>query len=158
MQPPDHLERKWPSAIEHFVHAISAADEGNKITWLKPILVHVILDRFNRVGEIKRIMLPLPVLRQGDEHIKPIAPGSVALRRHQDLDFLEDSAVITMGLDRCDVHGFRLQTVCASILNDTLLFLQAADTGSVMISRNSRDLDLLLQLKPQAGVLLYDKS
>jgi hypothetical protein len=43
-------------------------------------------------------------------------------------------------------------------LNDTLLFLQAADTGSVMISRNSRDLDLLLQLKPQAGVLLYDKS
>jgi hypothetical protein len=27
-----------------------------------------------------------------------------------------------------------------------------------MVSRNSRDLDLLLQLKPQAGVLLYDKS
>jgi hypothetical protein len=43
-------------------------------------------------------------------------------------------------------------------LNDTLLFLQAADTGSVMVSRNSRDLDLLLQLKPQARVLLYDKS
>jgi hypothetical protein len=43
-------------------------------------------------------------------------------------------------------------------LNDTLLFLQAADTGSVMVSRNFRDLDLLLQLKPQAGVLLYDKS
>jgi hypothetical protein len=43
-------------------------------------------------------------------------------------------------------------------LNDTLLFLQAADTRSVMVSRNSRDLDLLLQLKPRAGVLLYDKS
>ena len=43
-------------------------------------------------------------------------------------------------------------------LNDTLLFLQAADTGAVMISRNSRDLDLLLQIKPQVGVLLYDKS
>jgi hypothetical protein len=41
------------------VHAISAAYEGNKITWLKPILVHVILDRFHRVGEIKRIM-PAP--------------------------------------------------------------------------------------------------
>ena len=39
MQPPDHLERKWPSAIEHFVHAISAADEVDEITWLKPILV-----------------------------------------------------------------------------------------------------------------------
>jgi hypothetical protein len=43
-------------------------------------------------------------------------------------------------------------------LNDALLFLQAADTGSVLVSRNSRDLDLLLQLTPQAGVLLYDKS
>ncbi len=43
-------------------------------------------------------------------------------------------------------------------LNDTLLFLQAADSGSVMISRNSRDLDLLLQLKPEAGVLLYERS
>jgi hypothetical protein len=43
-------------------------------------------------------------------------------------------------------------------LNDALLFLQAADSGSVLVSRNSRDLDLLLQLKPKAGVLLYDKS
>jgi hypothetical protein len=43
-------------------------------------------------------------------------------------------------------------------LNDALLFLQATDTGSVLVSRNSRDLDLLLQLKPQASVLLYNKS
>jgi hypothetical protein len=43
-------------------------------------------------------------------------------------------------------------------LNDALLFLQAADTGSVMVSRNSRDLDLLLQLKPRTRVLLYEKS
>ncbi len=43
-------------------------------------------------------------------------------------------------------------------LNDALLFLQAADTGAVMVSRNSRDLDLLLQLKPRARVLLYEKS
>jgi hypothetical protein len=42
--------------------------------------------------------------------------------------------------------------------NDALLFLQAADTGAVMLSRNSRDLDLLLQLKPRTHVLLYDKS
>jgi hypothetical protein len=43
-------------------------------------------------------------------------------------------------------------------LNDTLLFLQAAEASAVMISRNSRDIDLLLQLKPQASVLLYDRS
>ena len=43
-------------------------------------------------------------------------------------------------------------------LSDTLLFLQAADSGSVMVSRNSRDLDLLLQLKPRVRVLLYDRA
>ena len=43
-------------------------------------------------------------------------------------------------------------------LNDALLFLQAADAGAVLMSRNSRDLDLLLQIKPEVGVLLYDKS
>jgi hypothetical protein len=43
-------------------------------------------------------------------------------------------------------------------LNDTLLFLQAADAGAVMISRNSRDLDLLLQMKPRVAVLLYDRG
>ena len=43
-------------------------------------------------------------------------------------------------------------------LNDTLLFLQAADASAVMISRNSRDLDLSLQIKPRVGVLLYDRS
>ena len=43
-------------------------------------------------------------------------------------------------------------------LKDTLLFLQAAEAGAVMVSRNSRDIDLLLQLKPEAGVLLYDRS
>jgi predicted nucleic acid-binding protein len=42
-------------------------------------------------------------------------------------------------------------------LNDTLLFLQAADSGAVLVSRNSRDLDLLLQIKPRVRVLLYDK-
>src|ERR1700686_4601176 len=55
MQSPDHLERKWPSAIEHFVHTVSAADEGNEIAGPKPVLVHVIFDSFHRVGEIERI-------------------------------------------------------------------------------------------------------
>ena len=43
-------------------------------------------------------------------------------------------------------------------LNDTLLFLLAAGASAVMISRNSRDLDLFLQMKPQVAVLLYDRG
>ena len=41
------------------------------------------------------------------------------------------------------------------LLNDVLLFLTAAETSAVLISRNSKDLDLLLQMKPGVGVLLY---
>src|ERR1700720_2773190 len=42
-------------------------------------------------------------------------------------------------------------------LGDTLLFLMAAESGTILISRNSRDIDLLLQMRPGVGVLLYQK-
>ena len=42
-------------------------------------------------------------------------------------------------------------------LNDCLLFLLASASGCVLITRNSRDVDLLLQLKPHTAVLLYDQ-
>ena len=79
MQSPDHLECKWPFAIEHFVHAISAADEGNEIPRLKSILAHMILDRLYGVGQIKRIMLTLPRLHQRNKYIKTITLAGVAL-------------------------------------------------------------------------------
>jgi len=41
------------------------------------------------------------------------------------------------------------------LLNDTLLFLTAAETDTILISRNLKDLDLLLQMKPGVGVVLY---
>ena len=43
-------------------------------------------------------------------------------------------------------------------LHDALLFLMARDSGTALISRNSRDIDLLLQMKPGVRVLLYDKT
>jgi hypothetical protein len=41
------------------------------------------------------------------------------------------------------------------LLDDTLLFLTAAESGAILISRNLKDLDLLLQMKPGVGVVLY---
>jgi hypothetical protein len=43
-------------------------------------------------------------------------------------------------------------------LNDALMFLMAAAVGAVFLTRNSRDVDLLLQMKPDVGVLLYDRT
>jgi hypothetical protein len=43
-------------------------------------------------------------------------------------------------------------------LNDTLMFLMAADADAILVSRNTRDVDLLLQMKPGVRVLLYDRS
>jgi predicted nucleic acid-binding protein len=42
-------------------------------------------------------------------------------------------------------------------LNDALMFLMAAGSGAVLVSRNAHDFDLLLQMKPDPGVLLYDR-
>lgn len=42
-------------------------------------------------------------------------------------------------------------------LNDAFLFMIAAETGAILITRNSREFDLLLQIKPGVSVLLYDR-
>ncbi|HEY2658243.1 MAG TPA: hypothetical protein VGI79_00870 [Caulobacteraceae bacterium] len=42
------------------------------------------------------------------------------------------------------------------LLNDALLFLTAGETQAVLVSRNSNEMDLLLRLRPDVQVLLYD--
>lgn len=44
------------------------------------------------------------------------------------------------------------------LLNDALVFLTAAEAQAVLISRNSNDMDLLLRLRPDVQVLLYDRK
>jgi predicted nucleic acid-binding protein len=55
----------------------------------------------------------------------------------------------TQGLPRADRR---------KLLNDALIFLGAAEAGAVLVSRNIRDMDLLLQIKPEVAVLLYDQQ
>ena len=43
------------------------------------------------------------------------------------------------------------------LLNDALLFLTAGESNSVLISRNAKDMDLLLQMQPGVQVCLYDR-
>jgi hypothetical protein len=45
-----------------------------------------------------------------------------------------------------------------ALLNDALLFESAREARAVLVSRNIRHLDLLLQLDPTVQVLLYDRS
>ena len=42
------------------------------------------------------------------------------------------------------------------LLHDAILVLAAGEAGAVLISRNQRDMDLLLQLRPSGRVLLYE--
>jgi predicted nucleic acid-binding protein len=44
------------------------------------------------------------------------------------------------------------------LLNDALIFLSAHEVGAVLVSRNVKDMDLLLQLRPEGQVLLYDQT
>jgi len=51
---------------------------------------------------------------------------------------------------RCCQEGKRRE-----LLNDALIFLSAAESSAVLVSANTRDLDLLLRFKPDARILLY---
>ena len=44
------------------------------------------------------------------------------------------------------------------LLNDALMFLSAGEAGAVLVSRNSKDMDLLLRFRPDVQVLLYDQE
>ena len=44
-----------------------------------------------------------------------------------------------------------------AVLHDAMMLLTAVEAGSVLISRNVRDMDLLLRFWPDARVLLYDR-
>lgn len=43
-------------------------------------------------------------------------------------------------------------------LNDALLYLMAEQSGFALVSRNVRDLDLLMQIRPGVDVLLYERT
>lgn len=43
-------------------------------------------------------------------------------------------------------------------LSDALMFLMASEMDAILVSRNAHDFDLLLQIKPDVGVLLYDRA
>jgi hypothetical protein len=43
-------------------------------------------------------------------------------------------------------------------LSDALMFLMAFEEDAILVSRNARDFDLLLQMKPDVSVLLYDRT
>lgn len=41
------------------------------------------------------------------------------------------------------------------LINDALLFLSACEQGAILVSMNSRDMDLLLRFRPKAHLLLF---
>ncbi|WP_372426380.1 type II toxin-antitoxin system VapC family toxin [Salinarimonas chemoclinalis] len=53
--------------------------------------------------------------------------------------------------ERCCQEGRR-----RAVLNDALIYMSAIESESLLLSRNTRDLDLLQQLKPSWNLLLYD--
>jgi hypothetical protein len=54
---------------------------------------------------------------------------------------------------RCCQEGRRRE-----LLNDTLMFLTARESGAILLSANVKDMDLLLRVRPDAHVLLYRQT
>jgi predicted nucleic acid-binding protein len=75
-----------------------------------------------------------------------VAPGA---------DAWTEAAVITGIIAR--IQGYARESG-RGVLNDALMLLTAIAAGATLISRNVRHLDLLLRFRPEAKVLLYDRS
>jgi predicted nucleic acid-binding protein len=45
-----------------------------------------------------------------------------------------------------------------AVLNDALMLLTAIEAGAVLVSRNVRDMDLLLRFRPDGQLLLYGRN
>ena len=53
-------------------------------------------------------------------------------------------------LEACCQEGLRRK-----LINDALLFLSACEQDAILVSMNSKDMDLLLRFRPEAHVLLF---
>jgi predicted nucleic acid-binding protein len=54
-------------------------------------------------------------------------------------------------VEACCQEGLRRK-----LLNDALIFLSACEQNAVLVSTNSKDMDLLLRFRPAANVLLFN--
>jgi hypothetical protein len=66
-----------------------------------------------------------------------------------------EAAVLAGILARIQGHA---KAARRDLLLDALLFLNAIELGCVLVSRNIRHMDLLSQLRPQAQLLLYERT
>lgn len=53
-------------------------------------------------------------------------------------------------VEACCQEGLRRK-----LINDALLFLSACEQGAILVSANSKDMDLLLRFRPEVHVLLF---
>jgi hypothetical protein len=86
------------------------------------------------------------------ETLERISPARIVVPSHDvwlEAALLAGILARTQGIPKADRRKF---------LSDALLFLMAAENRSILVSRNSRDIDLLLQMKPSVRVLLYEQA
>ena len=78
-------------------------------------LIHVKLDRLDRIGELEREVFLLVSLDQRHPNIETFPLRRIRPAINQRLDFLKGSPVVSFCLDRFDVHNKLRQIVRASI-------------------------------------------
>ena len=73
-----------------------------------------------------------------------------------DAEILASAAVYSGML--CRTQGYAKDDRMSAALHGCVLFLQAMKLGFSVFTRNVRDFDFLLQLRPQGRVLFYRRS
>ena len=101
--------------------------------------------------------------------LDPAHPGTPGVRAaiEETLERVQPQRVVAPSADAwlegslvCGVLA-RIQGLAGAdrrkFLNDALIFLSAAETDAILVSRNRSDIDLLLSFRPDIRVWLYDR-
>src|SRR5688572_23156884 len=82
VQPADHGQCQGALARQDLMDAVAAAYVGDEIVRTKPPVLHMVLDGFDRVRQIERVVLRLPSFDQRNQHVEAVALWRAPLGSH----------------------------------------------------------------------------
>lgn len=138
--------------------------DAQKAGGLPPLLAATLVDStiLHSAVALSEIVVALGLL-------DPRHPGTLAIRGalEETLSRIDPARIVAHSAEAWEeaalVAGIltRTQGVAKAdrrkLLNDALIVMSARESGAVLISRNRKDIDLLLRFRPDARVVLYDR-
>src|SRR5713101_3676446 len=100
----NHVNGQGSTPIQHLGRASAAPEIAFQVSPRQTATLHVVKQRFDRIGWIDRFVLGLVVFNQRREDLQSVAVGCPRLRVEEPLDFLKRLAMVSASFDWANAH------------------------------------------------------